>query len=37
VIVFESEDAARSASDQIQPAPGVTLDRVEVAEVVASA
>ena len=36
-IVFESEDAARSAQGQIQPAPGVTLDSVEIAEVVASA
>ena len=37
VIVFESEDAARSASEKLQPAPGVTLDSVDVGEVVASA
>lgn len=37
VIAFESEDAARGASEKIQPAPGVTLDSVEVGEVVANA
>jgi hypothetical protein len=37
VIVFDSEDAARGASEQIQPAPGVTLDSVAVGEVVANA
>jgi hypothetical protein len=37
VIVFESEDAARGAKEQIQPAPGVTLDSAEVGEVVANA
>jgi hypothetical protein len=37
VIVFESEDAARGAKDKIQPAPGVTLDSVDVGEVVAKA
>jgi hypothetical protein len=37
VIVFESQDAARSASEQIQPAPDVTLDSVDVGEVVANA
>lgn len=38
VIVFESEDSARSAASQAQ-APGefVTFDRVEVGEVVAHA
>jgi heme-degrading monooxygenase HmoA len=38
VVVFESEDAARQASEQIQP-PGdfVTFDSVEVGEVAASA
>lgn len=37
VIVFESEDAARGASEKLQPAPGVTLDSVKVGEVVANA
>jgi heme-degrading monooxygenase HmoA len=39
VIIFESEDAARAASEQIEsPAPdAVTLDDVEVREVVANA
>ena len=37
VIVFESEDGARGAKDAIQPAPGVTLDSVDVGEVVANA
>ena len=39
VLVFESEDAARSAADQVQPAPegGVTIDDVDVGEVVAHA
>jgi hypothetical protein len=38
IIVFESEEAARNASQQIQP-PGdfVSFDTVEVGEVVASA
>jgi hypothetical protein len=38
-IVFESEDAARAAADQITQDPGqaVTLDSVEVGEVVESA
>jgi hypothetical protein len=38
-IVFESEDNARAAADQIQQAPGqaVTLDSVDVGEVVESA
>ena len=36
-IVFESEDAARGARDMIQPAPGVTLESVDVGEVVANA
>jgi hypothetical protein len=38
-IVFESEDAARAVKDQIQQDPGsaVTLDSVEVGEVVESA
>lgn len=38
VVVFESEDQARAAADQIQP-PGdfVSFDSVEVAEVVAHA
>lgn len=37
VIVFDSEDAARGAKEQVQPAPGVTLDSAEVGEVVANA
>jgi hypothetical protein len=38
VVVFESEDAARSAADEAQP-PGqlMTFDSVEVGEVVANA
>jgi hypothetical protein len=36
-VVFESEDAARGAKDLIQPAPGVTLESVDVGEVVANA
>jgi hypothetical protein len=41
VIVFESEDAARTAADQIRENtdsnPGVTLNKVMVGEVVANA
>lgn len=37
VVVFESEEAARSAAANIQPPPQVTIDSVEVREVVASA
>jgi hypothetical protein len=41
VVVFDSEDAARGAAEQIQSGvgdnPGVTLDSVTVGEVVASA
>ncbi len=37
VIVFESEDGARALQDQIQPAPGVKLDSVDIGEVVAHA
>ena len=36
-IVFDSEDEARGARDLIQPAPGVTLENVDVGEVVANA
>lgn len=36
-IVFDSEDAARSARDLIQPAPGVTIESVDVGEVLANA
>jgi hypothetical protein len=36
-IVFDSEDAARGARDQIQPAPGVTIESVDVGEVIANA
>ena len=35
VIVFESEDGARGLKDNLQPAPGVTFDSVDVGEVVA--
>ncbi len=41
VIVFESEDAARAAADQMRAGvdsnPGVTLDDITVGEVVANA
>jgi hypothetical protein len=39
MIIFESEDAANSASEQVRSSvpPGVTLDDVEVREVVANA
>jgi hypothetical protein len=41
VVVFESEDAARTAADQIRATvgenPGVNLDKVMVGEVVANA
>ena len=40
MIVFESEDAARAAKQMIESAPpddGVTLESVQIAEVVASA
>jgi hypothetical protein len=39
VIVFESEDAARGAKEQISQAPGdfVSLDSIDVGEVVESA
>lgn len=37
VVVFDSEDGARSLKDQLQPAPGVTLESADVGEVVAHA
>ena len=37
VSVFESEEAARTAAERIQPPPDVTIESVEVREVVASA
>jgi hypothetical protein len=37
VIAFDSEDNARSAADQFQPPEGVTLESMEVGEVVANA
>jgi hypothetical protein len=37
VIVFDSEDNARSAAERFQPPEGVTLQSMEVGEVVASA
>ncbi len=35
IVVFESEEQARAAADQIRPPEGVTLDRLDVREVVA--
>jgi hypothetical protein len=37
VIVFESEDNARDAAGQFQPPEGVTLESIDVGEVVAHA
>ena len=37
VVVFESEDAAGQAADQVPPGEFVNFDSVEVGEVVASA
>jgi hypothetical protein len=37
VIVFESEDAARSAAERLEPPAPVTFDSVEVGEVVGHA
>jgi len=37
VIVFDSEENARNAGDQFQPPGGVTLESVDVGEVVANA
>jgi hypothetical protein len=37
VIVLDSEENARNAKEQFQPPEGVTLDSVEVGEVVANA
>ena len=37
VVVFESEDAANAAREQIQPPPNVTIESAEVGEVVAHA
>ena len=37
VVVFESEEAANAAAGRIQPPSGVTVESVEVREVVASA
>jgi hypothetical protein len=37
VIVFDSEDNARSAASQFQAPEGVTLDSIDVGEVVAKA
>lgn len=37
VIVFDSQDAARTVAEQIGPGEFVTFDSVEVAEVAASA
>jgi heme-degrading monooxygenase HmoA len=37
VVVFDSEEQARSAGEQFQPPEGVTLESVEIGEVVANA
>jgi hypothetical protein len=37
LVVFESEEAARSAAERLQPPPMVELEAVEVREVVAHA
>jgi hypothetical protein len=37
IVVFESEDAANTARENLQPPPGVTIDSVELGEVVANA
>lgn len=37
VVVFESEEAANAAREQLQPPPGVTIQSSEVGEVVAHA
>jgi hypothetical protein len=37
VVVFESEEAANAAREQVQPPPGVTIESAEVGEVVAHA
>ena len=37
VVMFESEEAAKAAAERVQPPSSVTLETVEVREVVASA
>jgi hypothetical protein len=37
IVVFESEEAARSAAERLQPPPQVTVESVEIREVVAHA
>ena len=37
VVVFESEEAATTARESVQPAPGVTIESAEVGRVVAHA
>ena len=37
IVVFESEEAARSAAESLQPPPQVTLESIEVREVIAHA
>jgi hypothetical protein len=37
VVVFETEEAARSAAESLQPPPQVTLETIEVREVIAHA
>jgi hypothetical protein len=37
IVVFESEQAARSAAERLQPPPQVTVENIEVREVVAHA
>ena len=37
IVVFESEEAARSAAESLRPPPQVTLESIEVREVIAHA
>ncbi len=37
IVLFESEEAAQGAAERIQPPPMITIDNVEVREVVAQA
>ena len=37
IVVFESEEAARSAAENLQPPPQVTIESIEVREVIAHA
>jgi heme-degrading monooxygenase HmoA len=37
IVVFESEEAARSAAEMLQPPPQVTIESIEIREVIAHA